>query len=57
MNMILFFSLIIILIGFFTFMLVKSKNMSFSKNIVITFICTIFILNIVLNPKVSLNSA
>ncbi|QGU95240.1 sporulation integral membrane protein YlbJ [Clostridium bovifaecis] len=57
--MIIIFSLLLILslIVFLTFSLIKSKNIGFSKNLLVTFICTVFILNIVFNPKVSLSSA
>lgn len=57
--MIIFFCLLLILflIILLTFSLIKSKNIDLSKNLLITSICTVFILNIVFNPKVCLISA
>ncbi|MFU0823919.1 sporulation integral membrane protein YlbJ [Clostridium sp.] len=50
-------SLILFLIAFFIFNLIKSKEVSLTKNFIATSICTVFILGIVFNPKICLNSA
>ncbi|KOA20539.1 sporulation integral membrane protein YlbJ [Clostridium homopropionicum DSM 5847] len=53
----LLFYLIFLIIGLLIFNLIKSKNKGFSKNFIFTLLCTILIFNIVLNPKVCIDSA
>lgn len=53
----LLFYLIFLIIGFLIFYLIKSKSKGFSKNIIFTLLCTILIFNIVLKPKVCIDSA
>lgn len=49
--------LILFLIVFFIFDLIKSTEVSLTKNLIATSICTVFILGIIFNPKICLNSA
>ena len=53
---ILFYSIFLI-IGMLIFNLIKNRTKGFSKNFIFTLICTILIFNIVLNPKVCIDSA
>ena len=54
--MILLFCLILTTISLLIFFLIKNKNLSIGKNLLITVLCTFLILSIVLKPETSLNS-
>lgn len=49
--------LIFIVIAIFIFILFRSKNFKLNVNLIMTLICTLFIVNIVLSPERSLKSA
>lgn len=56
MNTYIILLLIFMLIIFLVFQLAKISHSSFRRNVFVTFTCTIFILGIVFNPKLCLNS-
>lgn len=51
------FYLIFFLIAFFIFNFIKYSKLKLSKNLIVTFLCTLLILNIVLKPEICLKSA
>lgn len=51
------FCLVLITISLLIFFLINHKSLNMGKNVLITVICTLLILNIVLKPEISLNSA
>ncbi len=55
--MIILLCLTLIIISILIILLLKNSNLKIGNNILITLVCTLFILSIVLNPEAGLNSA